>query len=158
MSLLAHYLPGTLLDELLRLATGPGAGPVSGRSRLVAAGECAVAPDWRQCYGARSSQPYSLLDGAHVGVSHPAQYGVGVERAQWARRRGRQRLTNAEMGLFLLYLVPGNTLLGADQLDGRQINLLIVLCFAWYASRAAFFTPHRPRCCWRGKLPHIQFE
>ena len=56
----------------------------------------------------------------------------------------RQRLTNAAMGLFLWYLVPGNILLGADQIDGRQVNLSIVLCFAWYASRRLFHAPPLP--------------
>ena len=56
----------------------------------------------------------------------------------------RQRLTNALMGLFLLYLVPGNILFGADQIDGRQVNLAIVLCFAWYASSRLFPAPPPP--------------
>ena len=56
----------------------------------------------------------------------------------------RQRLTNAVMGLFLLYLVPGNILFGAAQIDERQINLSIVLCFAWYASSSLYYAPPPP--------------
>ena len=56
----------------------------------------------------------------------------------------RQRLANAVMGLFLWYLVPGNILFGADQIDGRQVNLAIVLCFAWYASSRLFHAPLPP--------------
>jgi hypothetical protein len=52
-----------------------------------------------------------------------------------------QRFTDAALGIYILYRVPGNILFGTDDI---QVNLPIILCFAWYASRP-FFKYHLPR-------------
>jgi hypothetical protein len=48
----------------------------------------------------------------------------------------RWKFLYAGLGLYLLYRVPGNILFGSSDF---QVNLPIVLCFAWYASATPFF-------------------
>ena len=144
MSLFAYALPGGLLTgyfgwQLVR---------VPGRFR-VEAGLLLVAGTLLLQLGAISTAP-TLPSRTNYLMGRtwlfPTLHGVAwVWNALTGRANERgQRLTYAVMGLFLLYLVPGNILFGADQIDGRQVNLSIVLCFAWYASRRLFQAPPTP--------------
>ena len=144
ISLFAYALPGTLLTGYFgwQLVWAPARFRVEAVLLLVAGtlllqlGVISTAPTLpgRTNYLMVLTWLFPTLHGAAWGWK--ALTGRADER--------RQRLTNAVMGFFLLYLVPGNILFGADQIDGRQVNLSIVLCFAWYTSSRLFHAPPLP--------------
>lgn len=154
MSLFAYALPGALLTGYFgwQLVRAPGRFRVEAVLLLVAGtlllqlGVISTAPTFpgRTNYLMVLTWLFPTLHGAAWVWN--ALTGRANER--------RQRLTNAVMGLFLLYLVPGNILFGAEQIDGRQINLSIVLCFAWYASRRLFQASPTPMLPEVESAPH----
>ena len=135
MALFAYALPGALLTGYFgwRLVRAPARFRVESALLLVAGtlllqlGALSTAPTLpgRTTYLMGLTWLFPTLHGTAWG------WNALSGRAD----KQRQRLTNAVMGLFLLYLVPGNILFGGDSIDEKQINLAIVLCFVWYASR-----------------------
>ena len=141
ISLFAYALPGTLLTGYFgwHLVKAPARFWVEAALLLVAAtllfqlGAISTAPTFpgRTQYLMVLTWLFPTLHGA-----------VWMWRALTGPAGNRrQRLTYAAMGLYLLYHVPGSILFEADEI---QVNLPIVLCFAWYASSRLFPAPTLP--------------
>lgn len=135
MALFAYALPGLLLTGYFgwQLVREPASDRLEAVLLLLAGtlliqlGALSTAPAFpgRTQYLMVLTWVFPTLHGAAWGWK--ALTGRGSER--------RQRLTNAVMGLYLLYLVPGSILFGAGEIDEKQVNLAVAVCFAWHASR-----------------------
>ena len=154
MALFAYALPGMLLTGYFgwQLAREPARFRVEAALLLVAGtllvqlGALSTAPAFpgRTQYVMLLTWVFPTLHGA----------AWGWKALTGRANEGRQRLTNAVMGLYLLYVVPGSILFGADEIDEKRVNLAIVVCFAWYASRRLVQARPTPVLPEVGGAPH----